>query len=335
MPLVSIRRFLEGGEDQQVLWRLITLFLQGIGRHAVEGDPADLEAFRRDIERISETIEPNTPPEELLIAAGSVMQAVEDYTDRTSRFVRRQGAELQNIISMLTRTVMTIGVGSELSVQHLEEIEKQLESAVAIEEVSALKARLKDCLAQVREETLRQRTESAETIRGLQKEIGQTEQWAGSAVRPCDSVTGLSPQDAAVAAFQESLNSGAHPCVVTMVVNRIQPINARFGNAVGDAVLRTFGTYVGREMGSRARLFRWSGPTLVALMQSTDEIEHVRATVKRMVERPVGHTFEINGRPVLIPISAAWMALVLSPPITDMVRQIQKFVASQGSREYA
>jgi len=335
MPLVSIRRFLEGSEDQQILWRLITLFLQGIGRHAVEGDPADLEAFRKDIERISETIEPDTPPEELLIAAGSVMQAVEGYTDRTSRFVRRQGAELQNIISMLTRTVLTIGMGSARSVQHLEEIEKQLESAVAIEEVSALKARLNDCLAQVREETLRQRTESAETIRGLQKEIQHTGQWAGLEVGPCDSVTGLPSQDAAVAALQETLNSGAQRCIVTMVVNRIQPINARFGNAVGDAVLRTFADHVGGEMGSHARLFRWSGPTLVAVMQSANEIEHVRARVKRMVERPVGHTFEINGRPVLIPISAAWMAFVLSPPITDTVRQIQKFVASQGSREYA
>ena len=51
----------------------------------------------------SETLSPETTTSELLVVVGRLLRAMEDYNQRTSKFVRRQSTELQHIVSMLTK----------------------------------------------------------------------------------------------------------------------------------------------------------------------------------------------------------------------------------------
>ena len=81
---------------------------------------------------------------ELLVVMGGALRSMEDYNQRTSKFVRRQSTELQHMVSMLTQTVITIGASSENSVNRLQDIEKSIERTQAIDDIKILKLRLSE-----------------------------------------------------------------------------------------------------------------------------------------------------------------------------------------------
>jgi GGDEF domain-containing protein len=338
MSMVSIKRHISQSEEEAALHSVILLLLDGMATRMVRGDQGDYEAFHSDMERICDSARAGVPADALLVIAGSAVQALEGYSQRTTRFIRKQGAELQNIISMLTRTVISIGTGSDRSVQRLREIGNHLEKAVELEDVQTLRARLSDCLENVREETLRQKTENDQMVAALQRQIAVSGERTRtiSQAPDLDPVTGLPTQEAAESALQELVRKPGKRYVVTAVVNRMQPINARFGHATGDDVLRTFKELFQEQLSPGDQLFRWSGPALVGMLERPDALEAVRAQVRKMLDRPTKETmFEVAGRQVLIPISSTWLVFMLIPPASTAVKQIQTFIASQGNRDYA
>jgi GGDEF domain-containing protein len=325
-------------EQETALRRVITLLLDGMATRVAQGDRLEYETFQTNMRRIQSEAEADAPADALLVNAGSAVQALADYGQNTTRFIRKQGAELQNIISMLTRTVIAVGAGGERSMQRLQEIGKRLESAVELEDVQKLKVRLGDCLDNVHEEYTRQKTEADELITSLHREIEATKEHAADLTQSedLDPVTGLLVQEAAEATLQALIRKGGRRYLVTAVVNRMQPINARFGHAVGNQVLRTFKEFFEKQITPGDRLFRWNGPALVALLERTESLETVRAEVRKMLDRTVNDAmFDVGGRQVLIPISAAWCVFMLIPPVTTSTKQIQTFIASQGARDCA
>src|SRR5258708_35619105 len=153
--MISLKSYLSRDSEAETSYRrIIGLFLQGISLHAVEGDPADHLRFREDIDKCLAVLSPETPVSELLVVVGGALRAMEDYNQRTSKFVRRQNTVLQKMVSMLTETIITIGSGSELSVSRLQSIEKSIEGTQAVEDIQILKLRLTQGLETVRAEVV-------------------------------------------------------------------------------------------------------------------------------------------------------------------------------------
>jgi diguanylate cyclase (GGDEF)-like protein len=116
--------------------------------------------------------------------------------------------------------------------------------------------------------------------------------------------------------------------VVIVVVDRIHSINSRFGYAVGDLVLKLVLEQLRQNLSVADRLFRWSGPAFIALLERVESIEAVRMEIGRITSKNLQRFFEIGGRPVLLPVSASWLVVQLTPPSVEMIAAIEKFVAS-------
>jgi PleD family two-component response regulator len=92
----------------------------------------------------------------------------------------------------------------------------------------------------LREETLQQKADAAATVQKLQTiERGQSGTMAKPSNRS-DAVTGLLCRDDAIIAMQAAIEGCARQYAVAMVVNRVQMINTRFGQEVGDRMLVGF-----------------------------------------------------------------------------------------------
>jgi GGDEF domain-containing protein len=331
MSLTTLKAYLTGVDEEGMFRRVISLLLQGISLHAVEGDRADYDRFRNDFDRIQASLGKEASGQELLVATGAANQALADYGQRTTRFIRQQGALLHNMISMLTQTMVSIGAGSESSAEHLQAIEKELAHAVVIEDVQTLKLRLAECLKNLREEVVRQKVQAKAQARQLQQHVEHARdciQDPPDVDCEIDSITGLRTRSAAKTAFHAALETPGRKYVVAAVVNRIQSVNRHFGYAVGDQLLKKFSDLFGATLAKTDRLFRWRGPTLVALLEREESIHAVQAEIRRINNKRIERALEV-GEGALLPVSASWLVLALDSSAADMAKAIEKFIASQ------
>jgi GGDEF domain-containing protein len=336
--MISLKSFLSRDTDAETTYRrVIGLFLQGISLHSVEGDKADYDRFREDIDKCLAVLTPETPISELLVVVGGALRAMEDYNQRTGKFVRRQNTELQHMLSMLTKTIITIGASSEQSVSKLQSIEKSIESTQKVEDIQILKLRLGECLEAVRDESERQQRDGRDALANLKKELESSQELTGSTkVRPnLDEATGLPGKAEAGRAIRAALESPQGKFVVIAVCSRVQAVNARFGYTVGDRMLGAFAEHFKKGLSASDQLFRWQGPALVALLERQERIDRVRTEIRRFADAKFDQTTEVGQRTVLIPISASWSIFPLAPPLDAVMKQLEAFAAAQAPRDYA
>ena len=336
--VISVRKFwtAEPVSSDDALLRVVRLLLQGIALHAVEGDRDDHAKFRGDMQAMLDGLESDPSPAVILMTTGSALKTLEDYNQRTGRFVRLQGAELQNMIAMLTKTVAALGSGSERSVNRLNEIETQLEKARVIEDVRVLKLRMEECLDGIREEAQRQKTDSSVTLNGITEEIIKSrERMRTAAVALPDPVTGLPTRVDAEIAFEKA-SAGATPAyAAAFVVDRVGAINTRFGYAVGDRVLKLYLDELRTRLSASDAIFRWNGPAFVVLLTRPEPIERVREQLGFIVPPKLERNIQLPNRSALLPISATWMVFPVKPPTHALTEQIDQFVTNQWQPQEA
>ncbi|HVV43989.1 MAG TPA: GGDEF domain-containing protein, partial [Bryobacteraceae bacterium] len=202
-------------------------------------------------------------------------------------------------------------------------------------DLQSLKMHLGSCLSSLRTEIEREKTASEALIEKLQAQLGSfRDPERTPPVQQLDPVTELPGVEDCRIAFRQAVEAGTRHYAVAMVVNRVQRINARFGREAGNRMLCRFKEHVEHQFFASDRLFRWTGPAIVALLERAEAFDLVRAQVRRMLDAPVEENYEIGERSVLIPISAAWsLSMLTSAEATE--QQIQTFVASQGGREFS
>jgi len=336
--MLSLKSYLSRDTEAEAAYRrVIGLFLQGIALHSVEGNQADHDRFREEIDHCIASLSSDTPMSELLVVVGRALRAMEDYNQRTTKFVRQQNTELQHMVSMLTQTLISVGTSSEHSASKLQEIEKSIERTQAVEDIQLLKLRLGECLAAVREESIRQKQEGQSALVTLQKELLCAQDRMGSFQMQADLdvATGLPSRAEAEKAIREAMGAPKDRYLLIAVCSRVQAVNARFGYAIGDKILAEFATHFKSGLSARDRIFRWHGPAIVALLERSERMERVRAEMRQFADAKLEKTTELGHRSVLIPISAAWSVFQLTPPINVFLKQVEAFTAAQIPRDYA
>ena len=328
--MVSIKEFLNRADSQVTVRDAVSSLIEKIGSSAVAVDQRDYAAFLADLERIRAGLTAGLTPQAATIVIDSTMQT---YNGGVTRLVRKQAGEMQSIIGMMAETVAQIGGENTRSVQRLQEIGDEFKRADAITDLQGLRGHLSECLRGFREEVLRQKEQADILIAGLRKQIESTPVFSAEMRDGRDPTTELAGKEACLKAMQDPVAAGKRRYVVTMSVNRIQSINARFGHAAGDRILRVFGDFITHQLDPADRIFRWTGPAVVAMIERTETLDRVRDQIRRIMDMRVDENLELGDRSVLIPISAAWSVFQLLS-ITTAERQIQAFIASQGNHEF-
>ena len=341
--MISLRSYLQKGgagkdQSEDAHQHVLALILQGLAMHAVQGEPAGHERFRAGIEGFAATLAAaDTEAAELLVAAGGVIRAIEEHSRTTNAFMAKQHAELNHMVSMLTQTIIKLGVHSGVSVTRLCEIEKALVNAHMSEDIQVLKMRLGECLATVHDEAERQKTDSQIAIAKLEQEVNATRERLGAVALPreMDAVTGLPAKREADKALRSVVASPEGKFVVIAVVGRVHAINARFGYAVGDRMLTLCAQHFRSGFAPSDELYRWQGPAFLAVLSRSTRIDQVRAEIRRFADARLEENVEIANRLVLIPVSCNWSVMPPALTFEALHKKIDAFAAAQVPREYA
>ena len=114
--MISLKRYLDSSSGESYL-RMLGLLADTATQQPVDIDHAQCELFKSEVAHIQARFTGEAKSEHLPLAAGAIGQALAAYNQSVSDFVRRQGSELQTMISMLTATILSLGSASELSTQ--------------------------------------------------------------------------------------------------------------------------------------------------------------------------------------------------------------------------
>jgi GGDEF domain-containing protein len=337
--MISLRTYLLGDAEKDVeasYRRMLDLFLQGIALHAVEGDQADYQRFRSDMDHFAGRLAPASSISERFVVVGEVLRALEDYNRHTSKFLRIQNVELQNMVAMLTQTVIAVGTNSETSVAGLHDIERALERTRMVEDIHAVKAQLGECLKSVRVEAVRQKADGRAALESIQQELAQSvERIGGLALGPKrDPITGLPGKLEAGQGLRDALVSPAPKFLLLAVVNRLPVVIARYGSAVGDQVLAVAAEHFRAALLTEDELYRWDGPVLLGVMSRAAAIDSVREEVGRFAGKKLEKSFAIGSRSVSLPISTSWAIFAIVPPLDALLKKVEIFIATQTSHDH-
>lgn len=322
--MISISKYLRGRNQEEVteaLLRMVRLMLQAMILHRVEGDQADDERFRTELEKVDQALSDDPDPKDVFFLTGSAIKTIEEHGRQLKGFLNVRGVALQNMLRMATETIASISTGCDRSTRRLQELEAKIERAGMIEDIHVLKAQLGECLGTLKEEMQERKTESASTVQSINLTTAAAAKVAPVDTDQCDPVTGLPGIPQARAHLANAASNFDRVYVVVFVLNRIQSINNRYGYGMGDRVLKTYSEYLAKQFSASDKLFRWRGPALVAIPEREHGEEMIRREVMRIGSAKLDREFEFESRTVLLPISASWTLLPAAGSTVDALFQ--------------
>lgn len=311
--MISLRKYLEAAgaeEARQVFCRVTGLILEGVAIHAVSCGNTELEIFQSTIRRLASALE-GADSAGLLLIAGSVIQAIQEYNDGVGRRFTAQVRELHGIIGLLTAALSASLHGNERAVHNLRGIERRLEGASRVEDLRTVKMFLEECLASVQAEAAAQsaRSESSRQVLNAAKAsppVLRAMEEAGA-----DPCTGLPARSQAGAALAAAAASGAPKYAAVLHLGRLAAIRTRYGQEVADTAVLVVCQHIAQRLQPRDEMFRWSDQSFLVILERQVPADAVRAEVSRWSAAHLECTVEVEHRTVLLALSLSSLVLPL------------------------
>jgi hypothetical protein len=199
-------------------------------------------------------------------------------------------------------------------------VQASLTKASRLDDIVSLKAMLGDTLRLIREETQRERQDSAEAVTRLQDRFV----WARDAV--LRHVPGLPGREAAMEtlATLQQCSHAAELAVVAAHLERIQALSGRFSPAVSEEAILAF-AHTAAADAYQGHAYRWAQDTIVWLAGIPADIDRLRVSLEERLKQPHEYHGVANGRKVLFLLPIRWMCATLTEqPVTGLAEQIDR-----------
>jgi GGDEF domain-containing protein len=272
---------------------------------------------------------------EILITAGVLSQAVTHYGEQT----QRQVAGMRPGAASLAKTFLS----------HLEQLHSDSESRAILAELrSEIEAAIREGrVAQIEDENAKRleslaakaeqkRRQLLELSGRLADRVAILEHAAApsNGMNVTDPGTGLPARIEADQAIRQAVNQQPRCFAVVFYVHRMQLTNARFGEAIGNQLIAFCSQHIGSLFLHQGdRLFRWSGPAFVAILERGETLDTFSAEVHRLIGAPMSRFFETPNRSVYLPIKVTAEAIPLfETSYAEVMSGIENFILTASGQ---
>ncbi|MBL8212465.1 MAG: diguanylate cyclase [Bryobacterales bacterium] len=335
--MISIKKYLNRpSSSEDTLRRVLTLLMQAIELHTVEGDADDYRRFRSSMQIALTGFGPESTADQLLVMAGAVTTAVREYSERTSRFIRTQVAEYHRIVHLLTETVSHCAQGDERALGRLKSLEEQLQRAAQVEDVRELRIELGHCLASLQASVQEQKEEAAKAERlraavdAVCRPVVQEEPRREGQARGSGNFDLLTQELVREAVGNRPRDRLQY--VLVLVVDKFAALQTRFGPELADRILWLLKRDVKRRLNDQDRLYRWHGAVFVGLLSRDYRLAEVSAEMARAVSSKFEEHVEVGQRSILLTASVNWTVFPMEGPDGEILRKIDEFAGRHSGR---
>jgi GGDEF domain-containing protein len=324
--VISLKKLLDTSSDESSLTlRAIVLFLNATALRAVDYDAAKQATYQRGMQDICARIEHTGDAASLLLLADEAAKLTDEYNRGLEEHLQSLGAEKQSALSLMIEGFIKICADSEAAAQNLRFIEQELGKASRLQDIRALKSQMAGCLEALSRETARQE-KGAE---GMQRQIGLHN--PGGVIY--DPVTGLAGALPAESYIRGCTSSGQQIYVLLLVLKGLDVVNRRYGYSAGDRLISRYSAALAERLPEKGRLFRWHGPSFVAVMLKPESDSAVNAEAARMAAAPSEYMIEQDDRSIFLKATATWMVVPIlrSSDAIDFSGKLDAFVTDHAS----
>jgi diguanylate cyclase (GGDEF)-like protein len=318
------------------LTRSLHSAISGIARYTVDGREDELSAFRDSMLALAANIHEQANAPEMESSVSRALELFRDYNSRVMKFNNVHTGELKSVMRTMTETITYLSESRTRSVHHLQFVERELEQAAEIDDIRLLRTRIMGCLDVVREETVRLQSEAQARSQEVREQIGRA--MAVSEMPPpprfglMDTVTGLPSRRAAERTISETVQSGGNSAVAVFVVTRLSAINSKYGRSVGDEVMLRVANHFAQHLSSDTLLYRWSGPALVAVINTHEDAEAINRAWAKAAAIKQEINLETKERAVFVVVetSMSFQVVTKGTVVRELFHGLDRFIAEAG-----
>ncbi|HMJ61249.1 MAG TPA: GGDEF domain-containing protein [Bryobacteraceae bacterium] len=325
--MISLKKLLDTTSDEGALTlQAIVLFLNATAQRAVDYDSAKHAAYQRGMRDICERIKRTSEAASLLLLADEAAKLTDEYNRGLEEHLRSLSSEKQSALGLMIEGFIKICADSEAAAQNLRFIEQELGKASRLQDIRSLKNQMAGCLEALSHESARQE-KGAE---GLQRQIGLHNP-GGVIYDPATGLPGALPAESYI---RGCASSGQHIYVLLVVLKSLDVVNRRYGYTAGDHLISRYGAAIASRLPEAGRLFRWHGPSFIAVLPMPESDSAVNAEAARITAAPSEYLIEQDDRSILLKTTATWMALPIlrSADAIDFSRTLDAFVTDHAGR---
>jgi len=231
---------------------------------------------------------------------------------------------IKHILSLLADTVVRLANPSEGLAKELRSTLNEVDDACDRAEFAAIHSKLAELLPRLRVPEAPQAPKPGQ--------VGKPD-FSRAAHPITDPITGLPMEAQARQRIHAAIPGTGRTFIALFVVERLDLINSRFGFAAGDRVLALVSQHISQQLLADDQLFRWRGPTMLAIFDRKDTLKVVDAEVRRISTSRLEYSITTRERDALLRILCSSCLIPITPESVaeDLFEHIDAFSASRGT----
>ena len=331
---VSLRRYLEGPSTSprspepldEALFVLAHGLLEAFESKVLLDAPPSLRSLQSSAAGLHQKLDgmQNTADAEAVSAEAS--QLLEQYRAGFAKLQEAQAAAIHHMLDNLNETVAVLSGGSQRSVARLRQIEKDLKGAAALEDIVALKSRLKDCMHYVQEEAAREREEVAHNLLLMKETIARV----GERVQFLSD--GIPGRAEAEQMLLDPALAGHDMFSSIFVLDRYQSIATRFGEAAAEQAIDSFAEELRQRIADPKRLYRWNDSAILLQLERAAGKSTVMTEIQDLNLIVLEKNVDTGDRMAVLSLSHHWTVFAVAefPERARLVERIGEFAEAQA-----
>lgn len=314
---------------------LLSLLIEGIGAHAVEEDPEELERFQERVNAEATRLKQGAEASGLKPAVEAVVQVMAEHNKTVKAGHKAHAAELTKALRMMTETIGFVGKTSQAAVHQLAVIEKNLEEVTASNDARSLRMKLGVCLKMIRDQSESLQAQSNEHLSQLKAFVASSSIAAQDIIlleEPVDGVTGLPGRAFAENLMREKLSEKTDCLVGVVRINRFNNFSSRYGETAVNDVVRTAARLLAQRLPAGTTLCRWSQNAFIALTEIGSSYAETSQQWRKVGNLKLEKSIDEGARAAYVVLTTSFMLEHLRPSTSkrELVQNVERFAAQQS-----
>jgi diguanylate cyclase (GGDEF)-like protein len=269
--MISLKKHMEASAQESIraLSESYRSSLTAVGAGAAQICPAIGEDFQRDLLKLRDQLNPETPAETVSQTGKEVEEELKKWGENASAYLQQTANQVKEIMLIVAETAHALTERDQRYAQQFGEFAEQLAAIGNLEDLSKIRSSLGKSAHQLKSYVEKLVHDGEQSMSRLRAEVSvyQTRLDEVERVATRDPVTGVANRYKAERQLQFRIDHARQVTVALFDLDNFKQINDRYGHPCGDNLLAQFAAELRCAFRSSDLVSRWGGDEFLVIVE--------------------------------------------------------------------